>query len=286
MTILVLGGNGYLGSKVTRRLVESGHIVICTKRATSDISRLIDLNSKIEWVEASVSEIETVLQKSHFDYVLNLSCNYGRSKDSDNDVIEANLVFPLAVLISAINHGTKRFLTIGTGLPEKLNMYSFSKKRFSDFGKFYSIRKGITFHSVLLEMFYGSDEPVNRFLPSVVRKMINGELVETTKGTQHRDLICVDDVVDAIMMIVNSDLNGFNEIPVGTGESPLLSDVIDYIWDETGRRSEVQKGTIPMRDNEPDCVADVSILKRLGEWNPMPWKLGLKKMIDEMEGIE
>ena len=84
-------------------------------------------------------------------------------------------------------------------------MYSFSKKMFSEFGRFYAEKHGIIFNSLLLEMFYGADEPKNRFLPSIISKMINGEPVETTLGTQHRDIISSDDIVNAILLVLYSD---------------------------------------------------------------------------------
>ena len=55
------------------------------------------------------------------------------------------------------------------------------------------------------------------------------------------------------------------------------------LWEETGKKSEVYKGAIEMRDNEPDCVADVSILSKLGNWEPITWKKGLKEMIESMK---
>ena len=37
-----------------------------------------------------------------------------------------------------------------------------------------------------------------------------------------------------------------------------------------------------MRKNEPDCVADTSILRGLGDWHPIPWKKGVEDMINKM----
>jgi CDP-paratose synthetase len=39
-----------------------------------------------------------------------------------------------------------------------------------------------------------------------------------------------------------------------------------------------------MREQEPDCVADISVLEQIGEWKPLFWKDGLKQMIEEMRG--
>lgn len=280
MNVLVLGGNGYIGSKITSKLVKAGHFVICTRRTGSDLSRLDAVKDKIRLIPASVDAVESAMEYVSFDYVLNMVCNYGRSNVLYGDVLEANIEFPLKVLNSVVEHGTRNFLTIGTGLPNDFNMYSFSKKMFSEFGRFYSEKHQINFNSLLLEMFYGADEPRDRFLSSLIHKMIFGELVETTKGTQHRDIISAEDIVKAILMVVDSKMEGFHEIPVGTGESPTISEIVDFIWDNTGRKSMINKGAIPMRKNEPDSVADTEVLRSIGNWNPIFWKDGLKKMID------
>lgn len=286
MNVLILGGNGYIGSKITRQFVNRGDQVVCTKRSSSDISRLNDIVDRIKWIPASVDGVESSLQYMKFDYVLNMACNYGRSNVPYDGVIDANIEFPLKVLNSVVWHGTKKFLTIGTGLPDDMNMYSFSKKMFSEFGNFYVEKHNITFNCLLLEMFYGADEPGNRFFPSVIHKMIRGEAVNTTAGTQHRDIIAADDIIRAIEIVMNSALTGFNEIPVGTGEAPSVSEILDYIWEETGKKSAVNKGAIPMRENEPDCVADITNISSISDWNPVHWKEGLRKMIDTMRAAE
>lgn len=283
MKALILGGNGYIGSKVTRKFVNAGHTVACTKRTSSNLSGLQDIQDKIRWIPASIDGVESAMQYMEFDFVLNMACSYGRSNVLYEDVIEANIVFPLKVLDVTVGHGTKNYLTIGTGLPDELNMYSFSKKMFSEFGRFYVEKHGINFSSLLLEMFYGADEPSNRFLPATILKMIAGEPVETTIGTQRRDIISSDDIVKAVMMVVDSGLEGFHEISVGTGTAPTISEIVDYIWEETGRKSEVHKGAVRMRTGEPDCVADIAALSGIGEWNPKPWRRGLHDMIDTIE---
>lgn len=277
---MILGGNGYLGSKIVRALIHEENAVVCTRREQSDLSRVADMENKITWIQAAVDNIDAVLQHINFDYVINLACNYGRSNGLYDDVIEANLEFPLKVLNKAVEYGTMNFLTIGTGLPDEFNMYSFSKKTYADFGRFYTGKHGINFVDIKLEMMYGADEPENRFLPSVVRKMVSGKDVETTIGMQKRDIIAVDDVVKAILLVINADLKGYHEISVGTGISPSISQIIDFIWEETGRKSKVNKGAIPMRRDEPNCIADITFLQSLGTWNPIDWKTGIRRMID------
>lgn len=282
MNVLILGGNGYIGSKVTRKLINEGHNVVCTKRKKSSLVRLDNIINEIKWIPASIDAVESAVQYMEFDYVINFICNYGRKNVLYDDVIEANIEFPLKVLNTVVEKGTNKYLTIGTGLPDRLNMYSFSKRMFSEFGRFYAEKHNIVFNSLQLEMFYGADEPKNRFLTSIVDNMIKGNMVEITLGTQKRDIIAVEDVVKAIMMVIHSKIEGFNEIPVGTGEAPSISEIVDYVWEQTGKKSKVIKGAIPMRIDEPDCVADNSILKSIGEWEPTKWRNGLRDMIESM----
>lgn len=283
MNILIIGGTGYLGSKITRELVNLGHEVVCTKRDNSSIERNKDVLEKINWIPASIEGIKLACQLWEFQCVINLACAYGNKLDQYEDILNANIIFPLQVLNIISNCGIKKFITIDTGLPDNVNMYSFSKKSFGKFGEFFSEHHNMTFICLKLEMFYGADEPISRFIPSLIRKMIDGELVETTIGTQRRDIICVDDVIKAILIVFNSELKGFNSISVGTGIAPTISEIVDYVWEITGRKSKVLKGAIPLRPNEVDCTADNQMLESLGDWNPTYWKDGIRKMILDIE---
>ena len=269
-------------------LVQSGNYVVCTARSTSNLSRLEDLihSKTIKIILADIDLIETELRHEKFDCVLNIACNYGRNDMLYGNVIESNIEFPLKVLNLAVSCGINKFLTIGTGLPDRLNMYSFSKKMFSEFGKFYVEKQGIDFYNIRLEMFYGSDEPEDRFIPDLIYRMLSGKEVYTTVGTQKRDIISISDVICAIEMVMDSNMHGYQEVSVGTGIAPTISEIIDYVWDETGKTSIVYKGAIPMRKNEPDCIADTKVLLQMGEWKPVYWKDGIKQMILEIRERE
>ncbi len=280
MNILILGGNGYLGSKIANYLLLEGHKITCTKRETSNLSRL--RGNQVKWIPASVDAVEVAAGYDHFDWIINMVCNYGRSTVLYDNVLEANIEFPLRVLNKAAEYEVKNFLTIGTGLPDCFNMYSFSKSMFSSFGEFYAEKQGINFYDLKLEMFYGADEPSDRFIPSVVHNMLLGKEVNMTLGTQKRDIIWVEDIVNAVAMVIHANIPGYHQISVGTGEAPSVSEIVEYIWEETGFCSKLNKGVVPMREHEPDCVADTSFLSGIGKWDPVDWKTGLHRMIENV----
>ena len=78
-------------------------------------------------------------------------------------------------------------------------------------------------------------------------------------------------------------MKGYIDVPVGTGIAPSISEIIDYIWNETGRKSVINKGVIPMRPDEPDCIADITVINNICKWEPIFWKEGIRKMINQLE---
>lgn len=279
MKIFVIGGTGYLGIRIVERLIKERNIVWCVRRHDSDISRL--LSESIHFVWNSEQEIERVFSRVRFDLVLNMACSYAQGTVLYNDVLEANIEFPLRVLNIAAKYGVGRFITIGTGLPDDFNMYSFSKHMLAEFGSFYHEKHGIDFCALELEMFYGPGEPKDRFIPMCIQKMYRGEPLLLTVGTQKRDIIYIDDVCDAILFVVGRDGTGCLAIPVGTGEAPSIREIILYVHGLLHSRSELLFGAIPIRSGEPDCVADISVLSDLGFRVRYSWKDGLRKMLEE-----
>ena len=279
MNILVLGGNGYLGSKLIAQLVQKKN-VFSTIREQSNLSRLNEVKNNINFVKAEYVDIKKLLSDEKIDCVVNMVCDYGRK--CNRDMIYSNLMFPLEVLELASTYKVDQFIAIDTALPKDFNLYSFTKNSFSEYGKFYSEKYGIDFVDLKVQMYYGFDEPQDRFIPATIRKMICGDIVNTTYGTQLRDIIAVGDVVNLIVEIIYKQLRGFNSIDIGTGTAPAISELVDFIWEKTGRKSVVNKGAIPMRPNEPNCIADMSIVHRILDYKPIYWKDGISKMIDDI----
>lgn len=285
MRFLILGGSGYLGSKIVKDLLNMGHNVVCTKRPKSDFSKLENLDKHIILIPAVSEAVETAFIYQKFDWVLNMACNYGHSMFLYDDVINSNITFPLLVLNLAAKYRVSNYLTIGTGLPSELNMYSFTKAQFSNFGEFYAKKHEINFINMKLEMFYGSDEPRDRFIPACIVKMFQNKDIDLTVGTQKRDIVSIYDVEKAILCAIGARIKGYYEIFVGTGEAPTIRELLLYIKEETGSISELKFGTIPMRAGEPDCIADITNLTKIGYICRYKWKDGIREMIKEMKLI-
>ncbi len=264
MKVLLLGATGYLGGNIAYRLVEAGHDVTCVVRSTSDTSRLEKLNVQV--ISNDLNEIEIFFKFNKVDWVINGVCTYKTNGTLYGDLLISNLIFPLSVLNLAVKYKVDGFITMGTSLPKGLNHYSYTKGQFAEFGRFLSERDGIKFADLNLEMFYGGlFEPTDRFISSCREKLIRNERISLTKGVQKRDMVRVEDVVGIISSLIDSDhLQGFMALPVGSGESHSIREVIEYMKAELGSGSVLDFGAIPSRAGEPDTLADISWYRDIG----------------------
>lgn len=275
MNILILGGNGYLGSKIANSI---NHNIYCTIKTGEDLNLL---NSKrCHMISDSISEIHKLITDVKFDIIINTVCCYERDGASLSSVVEANLIFPLKIIPFAIENGVNKIITIDTSLPENVNLYSLTKKTVSKIGLYYCEKiKNLIFYNVKLENFYGSDEPKNRFLHSVVSKLKNGSEVDLTEGKQRRDFIYIDDVLSAIQILIDNNDFGYHDVSLGTEEGPTIREIVHTLKTLLNSKSVLNFGAIESRKNEPDCVADLSYLRKFGFYIQYPYREGLKKII-------
>ncbi len=271
MRIMVLGANGYLGKKIISFLTELHCVTAVYRKVPERIEN-------IKVIGADLNSIQKTLQEESFDWIINCVAVYEHADTRINEITEANIIFSLRVLNCAVECGVKKFLTIDTGLPKELNLYSFTKKQFAEFGRFYAKKYEITFLNILLEMFYGEDEPEGRFLSGSCRKMVRGEDLNLTAGTQKRDVIYIDDVCKAILLLVHSSLSGFWNIPLGCGQAIEIRKIIEYMHMLTQTASILHFGNIPLREKEPDCVADITLLRSIGFEPHYTWREGIEHL--------
>lgn len=264
MNILLLGGTGYLGGNIAKYLSEKGNRIICTVRRFSNLERIKKCGC--EMISNEPGQIELTFRQHEIDWVINCITTYKPNDLLYGDMFESNIVFPLSVLNMAIKYGTPNYMNMGTGLPQVFNVYSFTKAQFSNFGKFLSEKDDINFVDLHLEMFYGGDdEPDSKFMRSCLLKLLKNEQLSLTKGTQKRDIIRVEDILSLVGILINDKyVCGYKALPVGIGENHSIREIVGYMADSCGSKSEIIFGKVESRVGEPDTLADVSWYEEIG----------------------
>ncbi len=295
MKIAVSGANGYLGYRLIKVLAEKNNQILAITRKSSD--RLSEIQKKygekISVCELISDDLFVAVESFKPDCVFSTTCCYETDAKFLERTVDSNYTFPSALLKATIHSGTLtgklvRFINIGTSLPSNLNLYSLTKKQFSELGEFFANLGKVQFLNVLLESFYGSDEPENRFIPRTIRKLIKNEDVDVTEGTQHRDYISEKDAVDILSFLTTANISeSFISIPVGSGESPSIREILEYLKTITNSKSMINFGAIPSRLNEPSTRADLCVLRNLGYTKDITtWKDGMKKIVEDIKKCE
>jgi len=279
MNIVMTGGSGYLGSRLVRRFLEEGHNVLCLIIPDDPCTNLADIHDKVRYLCTKDSAMEEKICSFKPEVVVHTATVYERGKATVDQVFEANLEFPFRILWAALKCGAKRWLNTATGLPDNINSYSLSKAQFSQWGQLFANRGLIQFVNLKLEHFYGENGPDTHFLAQVTKKLKENEPIDLTVGTQHRDFVYISDIVDCFLHMLSVPVEGFTEVAIGTGVSPTIREVVEYLKEITNSTSELRFGAVPMRENEPDFVCDTTMMKSLGMECKYSWRDGMKKLI-------
>jgi CDP-paratose synthetase len=269
-TILITGATGYLGSKVLSNLLAENFNLIILKRSTSNISRIQDVIQHCKFYDINIKSISSIFDENNIDIVLHLATNYGRNEDPIMEIINSNFIFPITILESVLKNNVRHFINIDSVLEPKTNIYSLSKSHFRNFLELYSTKIDII--NIELEYFYGPDDANWKFINMIFNKFSNNEKeINLTSGEQHRNFIFIDDVVDAIIIILNNlnlNSNGFNSIGIGTDNSISIKDLVyNCKLISQNKNTILNFGRIKNREKEIRILkCDNSHIKKLG-WN-------------------
>jgi len=282
--ILLTGATGFLGSHILRFLLEKDYEVIILKRSFSNIWRVQDLLKDTINYDLDKISLENIFEENEIKIVIHCATLYGRKGEKSSELLESNVIFPTTILEygkdidSFLNIDT--FSNQGLGLDNSVNFYSYTKYIFEELlrNQFYT---NIKIFNLKLDFVFGPKDSLEKFLPSVIMKMIENESVKMTKGEQNWNFIYVDDVVNAVGTILNRSNEfsrpGFYSFDVGTQKNTKLKDIVLMIRNLSDSKSKIDFGAIEYRKNE--------IFKRNNNIEPL-LKLGWKPKYSIEEGLK
>jgi UDP-glucose 4-epimerase len=212
---LVIGGSGFIGSALLRRLVSEVtevRTLVFKNRAPKPPSAGEALTAN----SSSISDLSAALAGSRFDAVFHLAASgvspENRSVETLIDgnsgllsrVLQSLSLAPPGIFIYTGSCAEYSEAPSGRLLDEEWptmprSLYGASKASATILGSALAQRLGIRFVALRLFHIFGPGEGPSRFVPYVVRTLARGETARLTHGNQIRDFMYVEDVVDAIV---------------------------------------------------------------------------------------
>ena len=263
MNVLITGGTGYLGSHIVRSLINPNNHVVLIKRPHSNMDLLKDVIDDIDCYDS----LEEVFLNHRFDCVIHTATCYGVDVSQVGTTIDTNICFSTTVLDYAFKSGVESFINIDTALNKYINAYALTKHQFKEWCKFYATNKKIKIINIPLQHFFGPYDTENKFVSFLINSCLNNKpVINLTNGEQIRDFIYIEDVISALMIILDIDFKDyFNEIEIGSGIGISIKDFALTVKELTKSSSKLAFGALPYREHElMYSVANIDKLKSLG----------------------
>lgn len=288
MKIAIIGGNSFLGKQLFLRLFESNN---------QKSFHIFGSSIEAKWTENnSITFHQYVFPNSTLDYKLlsTFDAIYFCSATGvqSNMIVTEEMIYglntfePIKLAIELEKNNFKgKFITfgsyfeIGSNTIEKNfsenevvfaqgnvpNHYCNSKRMLSRYisGNLHKIN---WFHFVLPTI-YGPTENPMRLIPYLINSILNNEPIKVTSGTQLRQYIHIEDVIDLITKILQENIQGtiYNVAP---DNSISIKELIDTIFETMKYNAENVSIISRVDENMKFLSLDTTKTKEAFKWEP------------------
>jgi len=288
MRVLITGGAGFLGAALANHLVQEGHTVLALDDLSAgDPRRLAPEVLLTRGDVRDVPKLWTLFQGVDCVYHLAARVRVPESIYYPSDYNAVNVGGTVAVMEAMRDTGVRRVVFASSGalygeqdhqpvherqMPNPNSPYGASKIA----AEFYVSTLGILndIETVSLRIFnaYGPGQDLPPSYPPVIPQLlkqsqVGGSLVIFGDGSQTRDFVFVDDVVDALVAAATAVDADRAVINIGSGQEASINDLATLAARATGKRvsllhSQGQSGGVSR------LVADVGRAQQLLGWIP------------------
>ncbi len=289
--VLVTGATGFIGRNTLSMLVERGFEVHATFRESN-------LPLDVTWHRCDLLNAESaraVVRAVSPSHLLHLAwyAEHGKFWGSPRNLewVAASLLLMrsfqecggtrVVIAGSCAEYDWEAGVCTENSTPLKpLSFYGVAKNAVREVAEGFAQSTGLSFAWGRIFFLYGPHEAAERLVPSVARALIQGNPARCTSGEQRRDFLHVEDVADAFVSLLDSELSG--AVNIGSGHGVRVRDVVDTIASITGGSNLVRFGAIPDRlEDPPVLIADTHRANCELGWVPR-WSLpeGLSHTVD------
>lgn len=307
--ILVTGGAGFIGSHLTRRLLDRGDRVTVLddfndfydpRRKRANVAPFVERDD-YRLVEGDIRDgelVDRLFADGRFDAVVHLAARAGVRPSLEEPLLyeEVNCIGTLHLLEAARRHGPEVF-TFGSsssvyGINKKvpfaesdeinqpISPYATTKRTGELLCFNYHHLYGLKTSCLRFFTVYGPAQRPEMAIHKFTDLLARGERIPMYgDGESRRDYTFIDDIVDGVVAVTDLAPD-FEILNLGGAETTRLVDLIHWLADELAIEPRIdyladQPGDVPI------TYADVSKANQLLGYSPkVPIREGLKRFVD------
>lgn len=298
--VLVLGANGYLGSRLALALAGKGYEVVAFVDKRFSYQTLQNV-TRIETVEFVLEHIEDLNGHSSMDGVDTLYhfawAGVNAQVRNEEEIQVQNVMFGIKVMEFAVKHGIKRIIVPGsaaevscgdgvitgkeTSAPS--DMYSASKVATRYVCQTYARLHGLDLIWTLITSIYGPGRNDNNLISYAIQSLLKSEKPSFTGLEQQWDYLYVEDLLEAMILLGEKGVGG-KVYPVGSGEHHQLNHYVETIRNLINPDLPIGIGDLPYKnpDKIDNQIMDISEIRTDTGFNPMwDFERGIAVVIDD-----
>lgn len=303
-TILFIGGAGFIGSNIIRRMQHDDYEIHVCEPIGANIQRLYGLEVLIHHALLSdIEKINSIIENFNIDIVVHLvstlipGSTYEDCKKEYKDVI-----FPSIELMELCAQKGIRFVYFSSGgtvygnrndvLPftetdamNPISYYGWSKQMMENSIQFMHRTVGLDYLVVRPSNPYGHGQNLygkQGLVAVAMGKLLRNEEIEVWgDGSAVRDYIYVDDLARIFVKLIEEDVHN-TTLNIGSGRGYSVNDVLAFLKIVTGRELKIVYQN-PRPVDVSSMVLDTSRLKGLISYEVTPFMDGIKKYYEEVK---
>lgn len=283
--VLITGGAGFIGSTLADKLIEEGHELVIVDNLFSGKKDYIPSEAKFYHLDIVKDDLSAVFEKEKPEYVFHLAAQIDVRKavaDPNFDV-SVNILGGLNVLQNVHKYNVKKIIFSSTGgavygeadiipTPENypatpLSPYGIDKLCFENYLKYYHQVFKQEYTSLRFANVYGPKQYKGGEAGVVAifcSQLANDSVLSLNgDGTQTRDFVYVDDVVEALIKAMTVDFNG--EINIGSSVESEVKDIIKHIENYSQKKCIVTEKPA-VKGEQQRSFLDSSLAKKVLDW--------------------
>lgn len=306
--ILVTGGAGFIGSHLCERLLYEGHEVVCVDNLyTGSKKNIVSFlqNPNFEFIRHDI----TFPLYIEVDEIYNLACPASPIQYQKNPVqtIKANVLGSINMLglakrlhCKVLQASTSEVYGDPKVNPQPETYWGCvnpiglracydegkrcSEALFFDYHRQYHVRIKVAriFNTYGPRMHPNDGRVVSNF---IVQALKGEPLTLYGRGDQTRSFCYVDDLVDSLIRLMNSEDHFIGPVNLGNPVEFTIFQLAQLILELTGTKSEVSYESLP-KDDPQQRRPEISIARKVLAWEPKVSLMeGLKKTIDYFDDL-